>query len=399
MIVSNPPLQHFHKECGFRDIDETIGESFQSIIDELKSKNISIIEIVSNLNEDYRDSRVKLRRRVIPYSNTNASKYTSGRLKLITALEIGSSSMPTGESLAEYWKVGGIHYSEADLHRIVQVLVELDSQTTRSVYHYPADQVFIPKGVSTQCNYDAQRAVELWEKLLSGQSISLDDPESKRVNPRCGFRASDGYQLLSVDYSQLELRLLAHFSDDKNLLTAFHEDHDVFKTIASKWLGKSSDQITASERNQIKQVCYAYIYGAGPSFVADKAQCSYQHAKKMMERFMAIYPGLKSFIAAVKEFCRRNGYVETLLGRRRFLPEISGSDHAERMHAERQAVNTVCQGSAADLMKLAMINSHHSLDLLARKGLLRFRGKRSVPGGAAYCTSSDDVRILLQVTT
>lgn len=399
VIVSNPPLQQFHKECSFRDVDAAEGIALQNLIDELRvSKDQSFQEAIRKLNDRHQGSRVRVRRGSNTESSTEASSFSNGVLKRMTTAGIGQLSLPDGTSLAEYWRDRGVHYSEEDLQRVVQVLVELENKSSRSVYHYPADQVFLPMNSSNEDTLAALNDVNQWDKIIRGDRIDIN-PDVKRVNPRCGFRAQGGYVLLSVDYCQIELRLLAHFSNDRNLVAAFHEDHDVFKTIASKWLDKSASQVTAAERNNIKQVCYSYIYGAGPTFVAEKAQCSFKHAKDMMERFMAMYPGLKSFISSTKESCRENGYVETLLGRRRFLPEISSKDPEHKSRAERQAVNTVCQGSAADLIKLAMINAHHSLALLAAKGLLRFRDKRSSPGGALYSSCDDDARILLQVSS
>jgi DNA polymerase theta len=118
----------------------------------------------------------------------------------------------------------------------------------------------------------------------------------------------------------------------------------------------------------------------------------------MMDRFMAMYPGLKTFIAATKAGCKERGFVQTLLGRRRTILGIASSDREERARAERQAVNTLCQGSAADLIKLAMINIHHSLAQLADDQALTFRHPRAAPGGALYLALDDDVSFVLQVS-
>jgi len=213
---------------------------------------------------------------------------------------------------------------------------------------------------------------------------------------RSGFQASEGFVLLAADYCQIELRILSHFSSDPQLLAAFHRvGYDVFKAIAASWLGSRVDcEVTDEQRNQVKQICYALIYGAGPQLVADQAGISVERAKTMMKDFLSRYPGVQSFLHSLKQRSRKIGYVETLLGRRRYLSGLGSGDRKLRARAERQAVNTLCQGSAADLIKLAMINIH--CRLAEQSVPLNFRRPRQHPGAGLY-RQLDDVRPVLQV--
>jgi DNA polymerase theta len=180
---------------------------------------------------------------------------------------------------------------------------------------------------------------------------------------RSGFQANEGFVLLAADYCQIELRILSHFSSDPSLLAAFHRvGFDVFKAIAASWLGSreggraaADSEVTDEERNQVKQICYALIYGAGPQLVADQAGISVDRAKAMMKDFLGRYPGVQRFLHSLKQRSRKIGYVETLLGRRRYLSGLGSGDRKLRARAERQAVNTLCQGSAADLIKVGVI--------------------------------------------
>lgn len=113
--------------------------------------------------------------------------------------------------------------------------------------------------------------------------------------------------------------------------------------------------IDEKERNQVKQICYALIYGAGPSLVAEQANISVDVARNMMNDFLLRYPGIQSFLINTKTHAKKIGYVETLLGRRRYLPDLNNKDKKLQSKAERQAVNTLCQGSAADLIKVCKI--------------------------------------------
>ena len=159
-------------------------------------------------------------------------------------------------------------------------------------------------------------------------------------------------QCLAADYSQIELRILSHYASDQMLCTAFMQDIDVFKAIASSWLSKPLQIVSDIERNQVKQICYALIYGAGPGLVAEQANITTEVAKQMMNDFLTRYPGIQNFIINTKKHARKIGYVETLLGRRRYLPDLNSKDKKLQSKAERQAVNTLCQGSAADLIKV-----------------------------------------------
>lgn len=170
---------------------------------------------------------------------------------------------------------------------------------------------------------------------------------------RNGFVAEKGFVLLSADYCQMEFRILAHFSEDEALCHAFQDRRqDVFRSVTAQWRNKPIDEITKEERETVKQLCYAYIYGSGIRSIAERLRNTVSATSKLMHEFVGRYPGIPAFIKSVKESCREKGYVETLLGRRRSIKNIHVDDLSERSKAERQAVNTVCQGSAADLIKV-----------------------------------------------
>jgi DNA polymerase theta len=179
-----------------------------------------------------------------------------------------------------------------------------------------------------------------------------------KLSPREGFVAPSGFVLMSADYSQIEFRILAHFTGDDSLIQPFYNKKvDVFKGICGKWKKKPPDAVSEAERDMTKQLCYAIIYGAGASRIAAVAGCSEAEARQLYSDFLHAYPSISRFIAIVKRDCRRHGFVTTLLGRRRYFPELQDSggvslNKVSIARLERQAVNTVCQGSAADLVKV-----------------------------------------------
>lgn len=187
--------------------------------------------------------------------------------------------------------------------------------------------------------------------------LEADDssPTPCHISLRDAFQAGEGNVLLSADYAQLELRILAHLSQDPYLLEALRSGGDLFKSVAAFWNKITVNEVTYQQRQQAKGVCYGIIYGMGASSLASNLDVSVEEAGKFIESFNTTYKLVPEFVDEVISKCRTCGYVETLLGRRRFLPHINSKLSSERHQAERQALNTTIQGSAADLVKTAMI--------------------------------------------
>ncbi len=175
---------------------------------------------------------------------------------------------------------------------------------------------------------------------------------------RRAFIAEPGRSLLSADYSQIELRVLAHMSGDDNLIRTFTEEQDIHTRTASEIFGLSPEEVTAEMRRKAKAVNFGIIYGISAFGLARDIGVSNAEAKRYIESYFARYPKVRDFIASTIGRARAAGYVSTLLGRRRYIPELSSSAAAVRSFGERMAVNTPIQGTAADLIKLAMIAIH-----------------------------------------
>ncbi|XP_022111115.1 DNA polymerase theta-like [Acanthaster planci] len=175
------------------------------------------------------------------------------------------------------------------------------------------------------------------------------------VSVRHAFCPFQGGVLLAADYSQLELRILAHLSGDAKLAGILNGGGDVFKCIAAQWKQIAESQVTPKQRQQAKQICYGMVYGIGAKALGLQLGESEEDAAAFMDSFKTQYGGMKNYIRDTVESCRTNGFVQTLLRRKRFLPAITHTNPAARSQAERQAVNTTIQGSAADLVKVAMV--------------------------------------------
>ncbi|KAK9506410.1 hypothetical protein O3M35_008360 [Rhynocoris fuscipes] len=180
-------------------------------------------------------------------------------------------------------------------------------------------------------------------------------------SPRSTFIASKSDVLLSADFCQLELRILTHLSKDPLLTSMINSNIDVFVSIASGWFKVDCNQVNEEMRHQTKQICYGILYGMGDISLGESLGVSTTEAAEMAAKFRLSYPGVNKFIEKCVEDCRNNGYITTITGRIRKLPNINSRKRAERLQAERQAVNSTIQGSAADIAKKAMVNIERRL--------------------------------------
>ena len=171
---------------------------------------------------------------------------------------------------------------------------------------------------------------------------------------RKGFIAEKGYILVAFDYSQMELRLAAHIAGDKKMKEYFKDDEDIHRMTASEVFGIAPDKITKDMRFRAKALNFGVLYGMGASGFAKSAAISREEAQSFIDNYFARFPAIREYIEKTTEFARKNGYVETLLGRKRYIPEMTSSHPGLRSQAERMAINHPIQGTAADIIKMAM---------------------------------------------
>ena len=203
------------------------------------------------------------------------------------------------------------------------------------------------------------------------QNIPVRTPEGRRI--REAFVAPPAHVLVSADYSQVELRIMAHLSGDPALVRAFHEGQDIHRATAAEIFGVPAADVTAEQRRYIKAVNFGLIYGMGAFGLAQQLDIERGAAQQFIDRYFARYPGVALYMQRTREVAREQGFVETVFGRRLFLPDIKAAGGPRRAGAERAAINAPMQGTAADLVKLAMIAVQGWLDRerLATKLLLQ----------------------------
>ncbi|XP_078208166.1 DNA polymerase theta isoform X4 [Callithrix jacchus] len=182
------------------------------------------------------------------------------------------------------------------------------------------------------------------------------------VSMRHAFVPFPGGLILAADYSQLELRILAHLSHDRRLIQVLNSGADVFRSIAAEWKMIEPESVGDDLRQQAKQICYGIIYGMGAKSLGEQMGIKENDAACYIDSFKSRYTGINQFMRETVKNCKRDGFVQTILGRRRYLPGIKENNPYHKAHAERQAINTTVQGSAADIVKIATVNIQKQLE-------------------------------------
>ena len=185
------------------------------------------------------------------------------------------------------------------------------------------------------------------------QNIPIRNEDGKEI--RKAFIPEEGCEFFSADYSQIELRIMAHLSGDTNMIEAFHEGDDIHAATASKVYKIGIDEVTREQRSKAKTANFGIIYGISVFGLAERMNVPRSEAKELIEGYFQTYPQIKEFMDKSIEKARANGYIETVFGRKRFLPDINSHNAVVRGYAERNAINAPIQGSAADIIKVAMI--------------------------------------------
>ncbi|MGH2951183.1 MAG: DNA polymerase I, partial [Solirubrobacterales bacterium] len=213
--------------------------------------------------------------------------------------------------------------------------------------------------IHTQFNQTIAATGRLSSSDPNLQNIPIRSALGREI--RKGFVPAAGFRFVGADYSQIELRVLAHLSGDPAFVEAFRADRDIHRETAARIFGVEPERVTGAMREQAKTINFATIYGQGPVALAAQLGISRGEARKFIEGYFERFAGVAAYLEEMKEMARERGYVETLIGRRRYIPEIRSKNPGIRGYGERTATNSPIQGTAADLIKLSMIRLHRRL--------------------------------------
>jgi DNA polymerase-1 len=244
----------------------------------------------------------------------------------------------------------------AELYDLPRLILDYRSVSKlRSTYTEKLPQQINPRTGRVHTSY--HQAVAATGRLSSSdpnlQNIPVRTAEGRRI--RQAFIAPQGRKILAADYSQIELRIMAHFSGDPNLRLAFAENADVHRHTAAEVFGVALDAVSADQRRSAKAINFGLIYGMSAFGLAKQLGVDRTLAQRYIDTYFERYPGVKTFMEQSRETAREKGYVETLMGRRLYVPDIRSRNAQSRQYAERTAINAPMQGTAADIIKAAMI--------------------------------------------
>ena len=242
-----------------------------------------------------------------------------------------------------------------------------------------------------------QQAVAATGRLASSdpnlQNIPVKTEEGRRI--REAFIAPSHYQILSADYSQIELRIMAHLSQDKGLIAAFQEGLDIHKATAAEVFNVPLEAVSSEQRRSAKAINFGLLYGMSSFGLAKQLGTSREAAQTYIDLYFARYPGVKIYMQEIREMAKKRGYVETLFGRRLYLPEINARNLQRQRAAERAAINAPMQGTAADIIKRAMI----SIDTFLQSSKLDARMIMQVHDELIFEVAARDIEALREAVS
>ena len=247
-------------------------------------------------------------------------------------------------------------------HELPKVLVEHRGLSKlKSTYTDKLPQMVNPQTGRVHTSY--HQAVTATGRLSSSdpnlQNIPIRNEEGRRI--RQAFIAREGFTVVAADYSQIELRIMAHLSQDQGLINAFTQGKDIHRSTAAEIFGVALDEVTSEQRRNAKAINFGLIYGMSAFGLSRQLSIGRADAQSYMDLYFKRYPGVQTFMHDIREKAKAQGYVETLFGRRLYLPDINSSNGMRRKAAERVAINAPMQGTAADIIKRAMIQLDQKL--------------------------------------
>ncbi len=255
-----------------------------------------------------------------------------------------------------------------DLHPIIPLVVEhRELAKLKSTYLDALPQLVNPKTgrVHTSFNQTITATGRLSSSDPNFQNIPIRTEEGRKI--RKAFIAEPGCKIIAADYSQIELRIIASLANDEKMIEAFHRGEDIHQRTAADVYEIDLDEVSKGQRYAAKEVNFGILYGMGAWGLASRKHMSRERAQAFIEKYFAAHPEIQEYIGQTIALAHEQGYVETLFGRRRYLPEINASMPRLRAAAERMAINMPVQGTAADLMKIAMINIQDKLHTVSKK--------------------------------
>lgn len=335
-----------------------------NVLSEMETEGIKIdISFLEKLDKEFEEDLEKLKKEIFKKSGEEFNLNSPKQLGEILFDKLKLVSKPKKTKTGQYSTSEEVLSSLANDHKIIEDILEwrsLDKLQNTYVKSLPNEVSSLTNRVHSSFNQTVTTTGRLSSNNPNLQNIPIRTANGQKIRRAFIPRDSD-YILMAADYSQIELRVIASMSNEENMIDAFVNNQDIHTMTASKIYNVDPENVTREQRGNAKTVNFGIIYGVSAFGLSQQTDLNRSESKVMIDNYFLNYPGLKKYMSDQIDFARNNGYVETIMGRRRYLQNINSQNNMLRSGAERNAINAPIQGSAADIIKIAMININSEL--------------------------------------
>ena len=335
-----------------------------NVLSEMETEGIKIdTSYLEKLDKEFEKDLEKLKKEIFKKSGEEFNLNSPKQLGEILFDKLKLVSKPKKTKTGQYSTSEEVLSSLANDHKIIEDILEwrsLDKLQNTYVKSLPNEVSSLTNRVHSSFNQTVTTTGRLSSNNPNLQNIPIRTANGQKIRRAFIPRGSD-YILMAADYSQIELRVIASMSNEENMIDAFVNNQDIHTMTASKIYNVDPENVTREQRGNAKTVNFGIIYGVSAFGLSQQTDLNRSESKVMIDNYFLNYPGLKKYMSDQIDFARNNGYVETIMGRRRYLQNINSQNNMLRSSSERNAINAPIQGSAADIIKIAMININSEL--------------------------------------
>jgi DNA polymerase-1 len=335
-----------------------------NVLSEMEAEGIKIdTSYLEKLDKEFEEDLEKLKKEIFKKSGEEFNLNSPKQLGEILFDKLKLVSKPKKTKTGQYSTSEEVLSSLANDHKIIEDILEwrsLDKLQNTYVKSLPNEVSSLTNRVHSSFNQTVTSTGRLSSNNPNLQNIPIRTANGQKIRRAFIPRGID-YILMAADYSQIELRVIASMSNEKNMIDAFVNNQDIHTMTASKIYNVDPENVTREQRGNAKTVNFGIIYGVSAFGLSQQTDLNRSESKVMIDNYFLNYPGLKKYMSDQIDFARNNGYVETIMGRRRYLQNINSQNNMLRSSSERNAINAPIQGSAADIIKIAMININSEL--------------------------------------
>ena len=330
-----------------------------NVLSQMEAEGIKIdTSYLKKLDKEFEDDLEKLKKEIFKKCGEEFNLNSPKQLGEILFDKLKLVSKPKKTKTGQYSTSEEVLSSLANDHKIIENILEwrsLDKLQNTYVKSLPNEVSRLTNRVHSSFNQTVTTTGRLSSNNPNLQNIPIRTSNGQKIRKAFIPRNND-YILMAADYSQIELRVIASLSNEENMIDAFIKNQDIHTMTASKIYNVTPENVTRQQRGNAKTVNFGIIYGVSAFGLSQQTDLNRSESKDMIDNYFLNYPGLKKYMSDQIDFARNNGYVETIMGRRRYLQNINSQNNMLRSGAERNAINAPIQGSAADIIKIAMIN-------------------------------------------